>query len=85
MPVCLLLHDDDDDISFITDDDSEEIWLLRLLNLGKISGLLKAKYIFEIKYTEAILSNSTRELLWLEITKMVIAFYKAINLLCHLL
>jgi len=30
----------------------------------------KYKYIFEIKYTEAILSNSTRKLLWFEITKM---------------
>jgi len=30
-------------------------------------------YFFQIKYTEAILSNSTRKLLWFEITKMVIA------------
>ena len=27
---------------------------------------------FQIKYTEAILSNSTRRLLWFEITKMLI-------------
>jgi len=39
-------------------------------------------YIFQIKYTEAILSNSTRKLLWFEITKMLIAALK-INLLCH--
>jgi len=26
--------------------------------------MLKYKYIFQIKYTEAILSNSTRKLLW---------------------
>jgi len=35
--------------------------------------VLKYKYIFQAKYTEAILSNSTRKLLWLEITKMLIA------------
>jgi len=29
--------------------------------------MLKYKYIFQIKYTEAILSNSTRKLLWFEI------------------
>jgi len=31
---------------------------------------------FQIKYTEAILSNSTRKLSWLEITKMLIAVWK---------
>jgi len=31
---------------------------------------------FRIKYTEAILSNSTRKLLWFEISKMLIAFFK---------
>jgi len=35
--------------------------------------LLKYKYILKIKYTKAILSNSTRKLLWFEITKMLIA------------
>jgi len=30
-------------------------------------------YIFQIKYTETILSNSTRKLVWFEITKMMIA------------
>jgi len=35
--------------------------------------MLKYKYIFQITYTEAILSNSTRKLLWFEITKMRIA------------
>ena len=36
--------------------------------------MLKYKYIFQIKYTEAILSNSTRKLLWFEIkiTKILI-------------
>jgi len=32
--------------------------------------------LFQIKYTEAILSNSTRKLLWFEITKMLIAVFK---------
>jgi len=35
--------------------------------------MLKYKYIFQIKYTERISSNSTRNLLWFEITKMLIA------------
>jgi len=35
--------------------------------------VLKYKYIFQIKYTEAILSNRARKLLWLEISKMLIA------------
>ena len=37
---------------------------------------LKYKYISQIKYTEAILSNSTPELLWFEISKMQIAVKK---------
>jgi len=39
--------------------------------------MLKYKYIFQIKYTEAVLSNSTRKLLWFEITKMPIAVLKS--------
>jgi len=35
--------------------------------------MLKYKYILEIKYKEAILSNSTRKLLRFEIRKMTIA------------
>ena len=31
--------------------------------------MLKYKSVFQIKYTEAILSNSTRKLLWLEVKK----------------
>jgi len=39
--------------------------------------VIKYKYIFQIKYTEAILlSNSTRKLLWLQISKMPIAVLK---------
>ena len=41
--------------------------------------MLKYKYIYQIKYTEAILSNSTRKLLWFEITKMSIAVLKCKN------
>jgi len=43
-------------------------------SLGWPFPTLKYKYIFQIKYTEAIfLSNSTRKLLWFEIGKMLIA------------
>jgi len=38
--------------------------------------MLKYKYILQIKYTEAISSNSTRKLLWFEITEMLIAVLK---------
>jgi len=34
---------------------------------------LDYKYIFQIQHTETILSNSARELLWLEIANMLIA------------
>ena len=46
--------------------------------------MLKYKYMFQIKYTEAILSNSTRKLLWFEITKMLIAV-KKISLLSFII
>jgi len=39
-------------------------------------SVLKYKYIFEIKYTETNLLNSTRKLLWFEITKMLTAVKK---------
>ena len=38
-------------------------------SLGWPFPMLKYKYIFQIKYTEATLSNSTRKLLWFEIIK----------------
>jgi len=38
--------------------------------------MLKYQYIFQIKYTESISSNSTRELLWFEITEMLIAVFR---------
>jgi len=50
--------------------------------LGWPFPMLKYKYIFQIKYMEGILSNSTRKLLWFEITKMLIAV-KKINLMCY--
>jgi len=42
--------------------------------------MLKYKYIFQIKYTEAILSNSTRKLLLFEISRMLIAVFKKLLL-----
>jgi len=35
--------------------------------------MLKYKHIFQVKYTKAILSNSTPKLLWFEISKMLTA------------
>jgi len=43
------------------------------VSLGWTFPMLKSKCIFPIKYTEAILTNITRKLLWFEITKMLIA------------
>ena len=43
---------------------------------GLAIPVLKYKYIFLIKYTEAILSDSTRKLLRFEISKMLIAVLK---------
>jgi len=45
-------------------------------SLGWPFPMLKYQYIFQVKYTEAILSNSTRKLLWFEIRKMLIAVLK---------
>jgi len=36
--------------------------------------MLKYAYIFKVKYTEAVLSNSTQKLLWSEIAKMLITY-----------
>jgi len=52
------------------------------VSLGWPFPMLKYKY--QVKYTAAILRNSTRKLLWFEITKMLTAV-KKINLLCYLL
>ena len=40
--------------------------------------MLKYEHIFQIKYTEAVLSDSTRKLLWFEVTKTLIANLKKI-------
>ena len=48
-----------------------------------ISNAKNINVYFQIKYTEAILSNSNRKLLWFEITKMMFVIKK--KLLCHLL
>jgi len=53
-------------------------------SLGWPFQMLKYKYIFQIKYAEAILSNNTRKLLWFEISKRWLQFWKVINLLCRL-
>jgi len=42
-------------------------------SLGWTFSMLKYKYIFQIKYTQAILSNSTGKLSLFEISKMLIA------------
>jgi len=42
-------------------------------SLGRPLPMLTCKYIFQLKYTEAILSNSTRKLLCFEITNVRIA------------
>jgi len=44
--------------------------------MGGPFPMLQPKYIFQIKYTQAILSNSTRKLLWFSITKMLTAVLK---------
>ena len=62
----------------------ENLYFTRM-NIPGSKTVLEYKYTIPIIYTEAILSNSTRELLWFEITKMPIAVLKTINLLCHLL
>jgi len=40
---------------------------------GHFHPVLNINVFFQIKYTEAILSNSARKPLWFEITKMLIA------------
>ena len=46
-------------------------------SLGWPFPMMKYRYIFQIKYTEAILSNDTRKLLWLETAKMLIAILRS--------
>jgi len=51
-------------------------------SIGWPFPMLKYKYIFQIKHTQAILSNSTRKRLRFEISRMLIAVLK-INLHCE--
>jgi len=44
-----------------------------------ISNAKISIYIFRIEHTEAILANSTRKLLWFEITTLLMAFKKKIT------
>jgi len=40
--------------------------------------MLNCKHISQIKFTEAISTNSTRKLLWFEISKMLIAGFNSL-------
>jgi len=51
-------------------------------SLGWPFAMLKYYYIFQTKCTEAIVSNSTRKLLWFEITKNVDCSFRK-KLLLH--
>jgi len=55
-------------------DESVPIQLAQCLFPGWPFPTLKYRHVFQIIYTEAILSNNTRELLRFEISKMLIAF-----------
>jgi len=66
----------------LRDQNGVEYWERKCADtIGTVPGwplsMLKYKCIFQIKYTEAILSNSARKLLWFEITKMLIAVLKS--------
>jgi len=63
---------------------ADTVGTVLVLCIGWPFPMRNYKYISQIKYTEAILSNSTRKLLWFEISKMLIAILK-MNLLCYLL
>jgi len=50
--------------------------MIQRSSLGWPLPVLEYKHIFQIKYTEAVLSNSTPKPLWFEITKMLTAALK---------
>ena len=50
--------------------------------LGWPFPVLKYEYIFQIKYTEATVSNNTLRLLWFEISKVLIAVLKNCCVIC---
>ena len=59
--------------ALIIGNESAPIQLHSAGSLGWPFPMLKYESIFQVKYTETILSNSTGKLLWFEITKMLIA------------
>ena len=66
-------------------DGQRKLWVWKMQEWKMTDKLLaNCKYIFQMKYTEAILSKSTRKVLWFEIIKILIAVTK-INSLCRLL
>ena len=65
-----------------------KVWSIQLAQCwlrGVPFPMMKYKYIFQIKYTEAILSNCTRKLLRFEITRMLIAVKKQIYCLLFMI
>ena len=53
----------------LTGNESVPIQITQCWFPGLAIPMLKYEYFFQIKYTEAILSSSTRKLLWFKITK----------------
>jgi len=56
--------------------ESVPIQLSQCRFLGLAISKAEILIYFQIKYTEPILSNSTRKLLWFEIAKMMVAVYE---------
>ena len=55
--------------------ESVPIQLAQCRFLGLVIHSAKILIYFQVKYTEAILSNSSRKLLWFEITKLLIVSF----------
>jgi len=74
-------------LGFTIGNESVPIQLAQCWFPGLTISNAKIYIFFQIKYTEAILSNSTRKLLWFEISKMLIADKKLISCekLCYFL
>jgi len=70
-----------DDGSFVLFCANAMLWFHGLF----ISNAKNINIYFQIKYTEAILSNSTRKLSQFQITELPNAVMKKISLLCYLL
>jgi len=68
------VSDDFEEVLYFIGNESVPIQLAQCRFPGLAISNAKIRiYFFQIKYTEGILSNSTRKLLWFEITKMLIA------------